>query len=570
MKAAWAKEVWSNSKLYPTLTHINWDRFYDVNRIQADANGYNRSKYIQEERHVDQNDLNFAVSFKDWHKDNLTWTGGAWARINKTEYYKVVADLLGGDYFKDIDNFAERDFAANRWKLQNDLDYYMAYGDERTLYKGDRYGYDYYAQLRSFGGWLNGRYTLGNLSINLGGRYGRESFWREGLVRKGLFPGLDENGNKLIVDGQTIEPTYESDGSVVTSYGRSKTLSFNTYAVKAGVNLLMGGNMRVYGNIGRFCDAPKFNQAFLSPRTRNSVVDNLKPVKTFSADANWQYAASGINIRATAYYTTIQDQSKVMSAYDDLQNAFSNFAITGIDQRNQGIELGFKFPTYIFPNISLQGVLSAGRYEYTSNPYVTQTVDNSAEVVLDNVKVPYWKSTLLSDGTEVRHYVPSTPQLAASLGLSYNHNYWFIDADLEYFGESYLDMNPLYRTNTAVTGPDNIITDAEIEYMTSQERFSPAMLLNFSVGKSWYIRYKYQLGFSLNVKNLLGNDLGDWLKDKFLPDSDITFGSAVKTGGYEQTRMIDNTVSKSQYYRFDPKYFYMAGTNYMLNVYFRF
>ena len=44
----------------------------------------------------------------------------------------------------------------------------------------------------------------------------------------------------------------------------------------------------------------------------------------------------------------------------------------------------------------------------------------------------------------------------------------------------------------------------------------------------------------------------------------------VKTGGYEQTRMVDNTVSKENYYKFDPKYFYMAGFNYMLNVYFRF
>ena len=95
------------------------------------------------------------------------------------------------------------------------------------------------------------------------------------------------------------------------------------------------------------------------------------------------------------------------------------------------------------------------------------------------------------------------------------------------------------------------MTPAEIAYMTKQERFAPAVLVNASVGKSWYIKYKYQLGFSLNVKNLLNN-------------------TDVKTGGYEQTRMVDNTVSKERYYRFDSKYFYMSGFNYMLNVYFRF
>jgi len=44
----------------------------------------------------------------------------------------------------------------------------------------------------------------------------------------------------------------------------------------------------------------------------------------------------------------------------------------------------------------------------------------------------------------------------------------------------------------------------------------------------------------------------------------------VKTGGYEQTRIVENTVAKEQFYRFDPKYFYMSGFNYMLNIYFRF
>ncbi len=546
MKWGWANEVWTHAKDYPELTHINWDRLYSVNIMQ---NG--RSKYIQEERRVDQRDFNLAGNFKSRLNEMITLTGGFAVRINRTEYFKTVADLLGGQYFLNTDNFAERDFAATPYKLQNDLDYYMANGAAEVLHEGDKYGYDYLAQVRNAGGWLNGHFVFGNLSTDIGGRIGYESFWRDGLLRKGLFPGLDKNGNKFIVDGQTIEPTYDPDGEVTTSYGRSKVAKFITYAAKANVNYVIGGNQRVYANVGYFADAPKFNQAFLSPRTRNTMMDGLTTVKTFSTDVNWQYSGNGINVRATAYYTTIKDQSKVMSAYDDLQNAFSNFAIRGIDQRNMGIELGFKMPTYLVPNLSVQGVLALGEYVYTSNPYMTQTVDNSAEVVMSDVLVSYWKQTELLDGTVQKHYVPSTPQTAASLGLAYNYNYWFIDADVEYFGRSYLDMNPLYRTDNAVAGLDNNITDTEIAYMTGQEMFKPAWLVNVSVGKSWYIQRKYQLGFSLNAKNLLNN-------------------KEVKTGGYEQTRLVDNTVSKERYYRFDPKYFYMPGFNYMLNIYFRF
>ena len=544
------QNVWRYSGLYSNNTHVDWDRLYNVNRMQADG----RAKYVQEERRTDQRDFNFALTLKGRPADWLTLNGGLNFRANNTEYYKVIADLLGGQYFLDVDNFAERDFAASPYKTQNNLDYYLINRAGKVLHQGDKYGYDYYACVRSANAWLSGRMVAGPFSATLAGRVGYDSFWRDGQVRKGLFPGLAPNGNKLMdpLTGEIIEPGYEADGSVTTSYGRSKVARFFTYAGKANLNLVIGGNMRLYANVGYFNDAPKFNQVFLSPRTRNSMVKDLTTTKTFSSDVNWQFSGSGINVRATAYWTKIWDQSKVMSAYDDLQNAFSNFAISGINERHMGVELGFKMPTYIIPDLSLQGVLALGEYIYTSTPTMTQTLDNSAELVIENMPVPYWSKTTLYDGTVTqKHYVPSTPQTAASLGLAYNHNYWFIDADVEYFDRAYLDMNPLYRTDYAVAGLDSDISDEEVLYMTTQEKFRPAWLVNFSVGKSWFIQRKYQLGFSLNVKNVLNN-------------------KRVKTGGYEQTRLVDNTASKSRYYRFDSKYFYMAGTNYMLNIYFRF
>ena len=542
--------TWKYADINSNYTHLDWDRLYNINRMQESG----RAKYVQEERRTDQRDLNFAFNFKARPAEWVSLTGGLNARINRTEYYKVLGDLLGAEYFVDVDNFAEREFAAAPYKLQNNMDYYMINRDAQKIYKGDKYGYDYYAQVRTFGAWLSGRFVAGPFSASLSGRIGYDGFWREGLVRKGLFPGLAPNGSKLVdpLTGEVIEPTYESDGSVTTSLGKSKTAQFLTYAGKLNLNLVLGGNMRIYANVGYFNDAPKFNQVFLSPRTRNSMVDNLTTVKTFASDVNWQYSGNGINVRVTGYWTKMWDQSKVMSAYDDLQNAFSNFAISGINERHMGIELGFKVPTYFVPNLSVQGVLSLGEYIYTSTPTMTQTVDNSADIVMSGVSVPYWSKTFLQDGSVTqKHYVPSTPQTAASLGLSYNYNYWFIDADVEYFDRAYLDMNPLYRTDGAVAGLDNTITDKEVLYMTTQEKFKPAWLVNLSVGKSWFIKRKYQLGFSANVKNLLNN-------------------KNVKTGGYEQTRVVDNTASKSRYYRFDSRYYYNPGINYMINVYFRF
>jgi len=110
-------------------------------------------------------------------------------------------------------------------------------------------------------------------------------------------------------------------------------------------------------------------------------------------------------------------------------------------------------------------------------------------------------------------------------------------------------MSPVYRTDEVISSS---MTDADIAYMRRQERFDDAFVLNASIGKNWSIKYKYTLGFSLNVDNLLNNQ-------------------DIKTGGYEQTRLVKNTeTTVDSYQPFDSKYFYMFGTTYYLNVYFRF
>ena len=439
------------------------------------------------------------------------------------------------------------------------------------LAEGDKYGYDYYANVHKAGIWANGNLDLGSFKANLALKAGYETFWREGMVRKGLFPGLKEDGSDFIVGDKNLTSYEMVNGELVpiTSKGKSAVSDFFTYSAKLGLQYHFEGGHRIYANGGYFNDAPTFSQSFISPRTRNSLVPNLTTTKTVSADINYQYSNNGYNVRVTGFWTKIMDQTDMMSFYDDTQNSFTNFAMTGIDQRHMGIELGFKVPLPV-KGLSVEGALSWGEYIYTSTPRMTQTIDNSAELIIDNQPVTYWAShpiykRVIVDGQEVfdqdldgyiveknqKHYVPSTPQLAADLGLNYRTNsYWFFEIDAQYFANSYLDMNPLYRTDMAVSGPDGIASPVEIEYMAAQEKFKPAFLLNASVGKSWYIDRKYNFGFSLNVQNILNN-------------------RNVKTGGYEQTRLIDSA-TKTRYYRFDPKYFYMQGVNYMLNLYFRF
>ena len=520
--------------------YIDFDRMYALNRHEDPttaeyAKGY-RSNYMIEERRTDQLDYNFVATLSHEFNANHRIVGGLKARVNRTEYYSTVKDLLGGDYWLDIDKFAERDKGSDIIAYQNDVDYYNANGHARVVKEGDKYSYDYYAHLHQAQVWAQYGLTLGGFNMNIGAEAGHTSMWRQGLWRKGLFPN-DNN-----------------------SYGDSEHLTFLTYKAKAAFSYRFSGAHSIALNALAMADAPKFAAAFVSPRTRNQSNPGLSTEKIYSGERTYNLNLPYIKARISGYFTQMHDLAKVVSYYDDLQSSFTNFAMSGIDKRYYGVEFGFNVP--IWAGISIQGALNWGDYRYTSNPNFVQIIDNSAKIELvDKVN---WKN----------FYVESTPQIAANIGLDYRgSSNWFASVNFNYYDKLYLSMNPAYRTNNAVKSyvevlsNDNALDNAKawaltnINNMRNQEDLGHAYTLSASLGKNFYIQRKYMLGFSAEVKNILNNQ-------------------NIKTGGYEQMRMrrsrgyngnpAGSNPAESYYSRFDSKYFYMLGTTYFLNIYFRF
>ena len=530
---------------------IDWDGMIQDNyngKTDATYGTGHRSNRMIEERHTDQRDFNFVAQINHSFRDGSKLMGGVRVRVNRTEYYDQVKDLLGGDYWVDEDKFALRDFGNDAIAYQNNLAYYNEHGHAQAVTEGDKFGYDYYAHVQQGQLWAMYQFSAGGFSANVGAEVGFSSMWREGRWEKGLFANANAGGDNGL-----------------TSLGNSDKINDLTYKAKANLRYVFSGAHSLEANVTYMQNAPTFNNAFVSARTRNQITPGLSPEKVFGVDLSYNLRTPWIRARLSGYYTTVKDQSRVISFYDDLLSSFTNFAMSGIDKRYAGLELGVNVP--IAWGLQFNAALSYGDYIYTSNPQFTQMVDNSAT---DKIRsVVNWKNM----------NVESTPQTALNLGLSFrgNHN-WFASIDFNYYDRIYLSMNPMYRTRYLAnrimdlydfenleTGRQKMEVIDKIESIKAQEKLKHAFTLNASVGKNWYIRYKYTLGFSLEVKNIL-NDQN------------------IRTGGYEQMRLnkpygptvvtdaegSPRVVKMYNYKRFDSKYFYMLGITYYLNVYFRF
>lgn len=514
-KAELVRQGWKSDW---NIRQIDWDKMYRSNHNSyfkndgtkyyddIDPTGKRRSEIVLQDRRTDQRDFRAALQFKQVLTRNSTLRGGLNLNFNRTEYFTTIKDLLGGDYFLDIDKYVERD-RGSVTEAQNNLN-----TPNRLVKKKDKYGYDYYAYVQNQSTWLTYKLVLPKFEINLGAETGFARMWREGRYKKGLFPDNSE--------------------------GNSEKKGFWTYTAKAGINYRISGSQMIYANFARMQDAPQFKNAFVSPRTRNEYISRLKTEKTNSVDLNYELRLPTVKMRLSGYYTEIKDKSNVINFYDDLSGSFTNFSMSGIDEMYTGLEFGISVP--VTQSLTAVGVFSYGYYKYNSNPLVTQTRDNTAGVILKDEKVR-WKDMKIS----------GTPQTAASLGLNYRGpGNIFASIDGNFFDAMYVGMNPMTRTDKAMQG----LNEKEVQEMAHQERFGRAFLFNVSIGKSWRLPYGNILGANLDVRNIFNRKTiktGGYEQLRF-------------------SKVNDNGEYATHYDRFDAKYYYMYGTTYYLNVYLRF
>ena len=510
---------------------INWDRLYASNQ-NINATGKDAMYYV-EAKHNNNLTVSLASTYNHQIDAKKSFNLGFVAATNKGMHYVTMEDLLGANTFHNINTYAISDiYNANSDEVQYDLRNRNA-----VVKEGDRFRYDYNLLVNTGKVW--GSYTedFGNLHYTVAGRLGYTNMQRDGKMQNGL--------------------------AANNSYGKSKHAEFVDGGLKFGSTLNMGhGNTLIFG-IGYEHRAPQARNSFMAPEINNNFVRNLKNERVFSTELGYQYENAWMHLNINAYYSRLDNVTDWQNFYHDDINSFEYVSLTDMKKEYYGVEAGVKFKVTSAFDVKLLGTISDAK-------------------IINNAKLAYMESVsgaMHGDdyGTEGdtntnwdRIYNKGmrdngTPLTAASLGVNYHQNGWFLSLNCNYYDRIYLSYSPNYRYRKSIENRKQIMSQRGIEIMDennepresalSQAKGHGGFMLDGSIGRSIYLKHG-SLSINLSLTNILNN-------------------RNIVTGGFEQSRSDysgdkDNVKSRAYAFSKNPYKFYAFGTNGMLNLTYKF
>lgn len=468
---------WSGDKAH---RQIDWNRLYQTNLLNRqqydrDPELVGQSSYILENRHSNLTSWMLSSYLDHRINDHMTLQGGLNVNYSDGHYYKTVRDLLGGEFWRDVDNFSERDFAGNPDILQNDMR-----NPNRRVYKGDKFGYDYNIRSISARAWLQNQITTAHWNVNYGLEVSFTDFVRHGNMQNGRAPQ--------------------------NSLGTGRHHSFDNAAIKAGATYKLDGRNYFTGHISYGSRAPMPDYSYVSPRTKDVAVEGLKSERFLSADLSYTWNYARFRGSVTGFYTKMWDGIKRSGFYDYQLNTFMNYSMSGMQTEYKGIEIGMEYK--ILSNLSISGAGTFSRYQYKNNPLGVRSYENGSQE--DVTRRVYLKN----------YHIGGTPQQVWSLALNYNIKQWFFEVNGQWFGDNWIDLSP--ARHEEMPGLWKFCT-SEQEYIqrrdqiTHQDKLNSEWVMNLSIGKVIYTNFG-SLNFNVSVNNLLNNrniQTGGYQEGKF-------------------------------------------------------
>lgn len=488
-------------------SQLDWTSMYRINS----ENSTNGSRYVLYEDRTDDKTTIVNAILSSQLADNIVLNAGGSFTTSNSANFQNVLDLLGGNYYLDIETFG-----STEAEQQSDLN-----NPGRTVGVGDAFGYYYNIHATKMEAFTQFKFTYSKVNFYLGQSFVQNEYQREGYYKNGYYPD--------------------------NSFGKSEKKNFDNFGFKGGLTYKWTGKQYFDFNGIYMSKAPNTKDVFPNARVSNTITEDIANETIRSVDVSYILKTANFKARCTVYFNEIENSTDTAFYYaDNLSEGSGEFVsevVTGQNKRNKGLEIGAEYQ--ITSTLKATAVVAYGDYTYTNNPNLV--------IHADGVTADIFKGKTNMEG----YKQPGMPQQAYSIGLEYRDpKFWWIGTNANYLSNNYLDVAPLLRTSQFVSNSDeaNFPYDPELaETYLKQEKFKPFVLVNLVGGKSWRFKGK-TLGLFASVNNLL----------------DTTY----KTGGFEQARNATYSELYKDHQgatrSFGPKYFYGYGRTFMTNIYLNF
>jgi outer membrane cobalamin receptor len=370
---------------------VDFDNIVSINR----ANGALGSEAILRASRNDHEWYGVLSTFKTELSENLDLIAGVDWRTYTGKHYREVTDLLGGQYFLDVDNNG----VGNNINRTSD-----------ALQVGDIMGYNNDGNV----GWLG---FFGQLE------YGTEDF--NAFVSTSV-----QRSSYQRVDYFQYDLSTEAGRDIATT----DKVILNGYSIKGGANYRIDDVQNVFANIGYFERPANFDAVYqgFNNTTVNADAENEK---IFSLELGYGVRSEKFAANVNLYRTQWNDRSfsRRINA-DPAVTGSEDFTanLLGVNALHQGVEFDFTYKPS--DKLNFTGMLSLGDW----------TNDN------DLIDVPIFDENQQQRGTldllVAGLKVSDAAQTTAALGLLYK--FWdktSITVDYNYFADLYSQIDILDR-----------------------------------------------------------------------------------------------------------------------------
>ncbi len=446
-----------NSRVYDENGQMDLTRMYDINTTPTIFKEDGRSEYFLRSSVNNHFWVGVLSTFKYDATENISFSGGIDLRQYEGGHYRTAYDLMGGDFIIEDRNS----------RVDN---------QETKLVKGDKFGYDYSGFVRWGGIFGLMEYskdklsTFVNVSTAATGYKQIDYLWDKEITIDGekKFVGYyDADGaadilERVVVDGNTMY-TVDSPSSESIAYAEANGLMLDstsasnqtidyiwkpTFTVKTGASYNINDNHRVFGNLGYFTRAPRYNNVITRIyQNRNPIEDasgatigwveeagkvvetaNTENEIVYALELGYGFKSPKLSANLNGYYTVWDNKPldrlpTVLEDPSDPESPRIPINVSGISALHKGLELDFAYRVH--PKLTIEGLASLGDWIWNS----------AAETLLPNGTIYDFDAKGVHVGDAAQTQFGGMIRYEPIKGL-------YIKAKATYFGRNYASFAP--------------------------------------------------------------------------------------------------------------------------------